>query len=90
MAKKRVTAEQREEAARDALLRRVADMAYGACGEVRKCDGELWPCELARLVPALQQAFEQEKGWRFSPWQLEHFGCIQSIANYLFDRDVRS
>jgi len=82
----------RNDVAKAALLRRIADVYSGACGY--KCDdGNVFigAEELSRIIPVLESIFgTEDNGGLWSSDNLSHFDTPQNAADALFTAGVRA
>ena len=98
MAKKRQTKEQKEQAQREALRKRLDDIYLGATGDVWEEDnGEPWPEQFMAFVQAIRTAFlvpeNEEEGepgneylWRL--WNLDKMRTPEAATDFLFDHHI--
>lgn len=97
--KKRLTKDQREALAKDALRKRIQDIVDGACGyEFTEEEDWLTAETLSRVVPTLKSIFQGEIndhgnsafGYCFMLCNLHHFNDVESITTHLFDAGIRA
>ena len=88
--KKRLTKEQREEAAKNALLQRVQDIYSGACGRLWDSEDSVTATELSTIVPAIRAVFGiDENLFLVRPWNLDKYETPWTAAEFLFKYGIR-